>query len=193
MTISQNIYDAGYDQLEIERSKILLDNEILNFKIIVEDLIIDAITGYLTVLNYENSLLTTMKNFESVTKVLEVTQTMYNADSATLYDLKAAESSFAIAETNLFLAQQNLSIGKKSFKRVVGLEAINLDNVININANFNLDEIEEKALNNNLSLDLIKNDIQNKEILLLKEKKTKKPNLNLTGTAEYLSGKRRKF
>ena len=73
LTIIQNLYDAGYNQLEIERSKILLDNEILNFQIMVEDLILDAITGYLTVLNYKTSLQTTKKNFESVTKVLEET------------------------------------------------------------------------------------------------------------------------
>ena len=185
LTISQNLYDAGYNQLEIERSEILLDNEILNFKILVENLILDAISGYLTVLNYETSLENTNKNFESMTKVLEEINTMYNADAATLYDLKSAESSFAMAETNLFLAQQNLSIGKKSFKRIVGLEAIDLETIININSNLNLNEIEENAFNNNLSLQLLKNDIKNKEILLLKEKKTKKPNLDLTGTAEY--------
>ena len=185
LTISQNLYDAGYDQLEIERSEILLDNEILNFKILVENLILDAISGYLTVLNYETSLENTNKNFESMTKILEEINTMYNADAATLYDLKSAESSFAMAETNLFLAQQNLSIGKKSFKRIVGLDAIDLETIININSNLNLNEIEENALNNNLSLQLLKNDIKNKEILLLKEKKTKKPNLDLTGTAEY--------
>ena len=185
LTIIQNLYDAGYNQLEIERSKILLDNEILNFQIMVEDLILDAITGYLTVLNYKTSLQTTKKNFESVTKVLEETKIKYNADSATLYDLQIADSSFAMAETNLFSAKQNLSIGEKSFKRIVGLEAIDLESVINININLNLNEIEKNALNNNLSLELIKNDIQNKEILLLKEKKTKKPNLDLTGTAEY--------
>ena len=185
LTISQNLYDAGYDQLEIERSEILLDNEILNFKILVENLILDAISGYLTVLNYETSLENTNKNFESMTKILEEINTMYNADAATLYDLKSAESSFAMAEANLFLAQQNLSIGKKSFKRIVGLDAIDLETIININSNLNLNEIEENALNNNLSLQLLKNDIKNKEILLLKEKKTKKPNLDLTGTAEY--------
>ena len=185
LTIYQNLYDAGYDQLEIERSKILLDNEILNFKILVENLILDAISGYLTVLNYETSLENTNKNFESMTKILEEINTMYNADAATLYDLKSAESSFAMAEANLFLAQQNLSIGKKSFKRIVGLDAIDLETIININSNLNLNEIEENALNNNLSLQLLKNDIKNKEILLLKEKKTKKPNLDLTGTAEY--------
>ena len=185
LTISQNLYDAGYDQLEIERSEILLDNEIINFKILVENLILDAISGYLTVLNYETSLENTNKNFESMTKILEEINTMYNADAATLYDLKSAESSFAMAETNLFLAQQNLSIGKKSFKRIVGLEAIDLETIINIYSNLNLNEIEENALNNNLSLQLLKNDIKNKEILLLKEKKTKKPNLDLTGTAEY--------
>ena len=185
LTITQNLYDAGYNQLEIERSKILLDNEILNFNIMIENLILDAITGYLTVLNYETALKTTKKNFESVTKILDETKIKYEADDATLYDLQIAESSFAMSESNIFSAEQDLFIGKKTFKRIAALKAIDLDNVININTNLNLNEIEKNALNNNLSLKLIKNDIQNKEILLLKEKKTKKPNLDITGTTEY--------
>ena len=185
LTVTQSLYDGGYNQLEIDRSKILLNNEIINFKIMVQDLILDAITGYLTVLNYEASLQATNKNFESVTKVLDEIKIKYNADSATLYDLQTAESSFAITQANLYAAEQNLLIGKKTFKRIATLEANNLDNVINIDTNLQINEIEKNALKNNLSLELIKNDILNKEVLLLKEKKTKKPSLDLVGTTEY--------
>ena len=185
LTITQNLYDGGYDKAEIDRSKILLENEIIKFKIMVQDLILDAIKGYLIVLNYESSLKTTKKNFESVTKILDETKIKYNADSATLYDLQIAESSFAMAEANLFSDKQNLLIAQKTFQRIVALEAIDLENVINIDTNFQINEIEKKALNNNLSLKLLNNEILNKEFLLLKEKKTKKPNLNLVGTTEY--------
>ena len=113
LTITQNLYDGGYDKAEIDRSKILLENEIIKFKIMVQDLILDAIKGYLIVLNYESSLKTTKKNFESVTKILDETKIKYNADSATLYDLQIAESSFAIAEASLFSAEQNLLIAQK--------------------------------------------------------------------------------
>jgi len=184
LTITQNLYDAGYNQLEIDRSKILLNNEILNFKIMVEDLILEAITGYLTVLNYETALTATKKNFESVSKILEETKIKYNADSATLYDLQIAESSYAMTETNLFSAEQDLLIGRKTFKRIAVIEPNDLENVINIK-NLNLIEIENKALSNNLKLELLNNDILNKEILLLKEKKSKKPSLDLTGITEY--------
>ena len=185
LTITQNLYDGGYDKAEIDRSKILLENEIIKFKIMVQDLILDAIKGYLIVLNYESSLKTTKKNFESVTKILDETKIKYNADSATLYDLQIAESSFAMAEANLFSDKQNLLIAQKTFQRIVALEAIDLENAINIDTNFQINEIEKKALNNNLSLKLLNNEILNKEFLLLKEKKIKKPNLNLVGTTEY--------
>ena len=185
LTITKNLYDAGIDKLEIERSKILFQNEIINFNILLENLIIDAITGYLTVLNYESSLTANQKNFEFLNKLLEETKTKYDLGSATIYDLQKAESSFSMSEANLFAAQQNLEIAKKSFKLIVSKEAINLDNLIEINDNINLNNIEENALKNNLSFSLIKNDIKNKNILLLKEKKSKKPYLDLTGTAEY--------
>ena len=185
LTITQNLYDAGYNKKEIERSKILFNNEILNFQISVQNLILDAIEGYLTVLNYENSLKTTKKNFESVVKVLEETKTKFEVGAATIYDLQIAESSYAIAKSNLFSAEQNLLIGKKTFTRISGTEPIQLEDVVNINTDFNLSEIEKNALMNNFSLELIKNDIENKKLLLLKEKKTKKPNLDLVGSAEY--------
>ena len=185
ISITQNLYDAGYNNLEIERSKILYDNEIINFKIIVQDLILDAITGYLTVINYEKSLEETKKNFESVSKALEETKTKYNLGSSTLYELQSAESSFAIANANLFSAEQNVYISKKSFERIVGLKAIYLEDVVDINSSVNLLTIIDTAMVGNLNLQIIKNDIKNKEILLLKEKKTKQSNIDITGSAEY--------
>lgn len=185
LTVSQNLYDAGYNELEIERSKILYSNEILNFQILVENLILDAILGYLTVINYEKLLDTTNKNFEAVSKVLDETKTKFNLGVSTLYDLQIAESSFALAQANLFSANQNLLIGKRSFKRIVGLNAINLEDVIDINNDIDLTVIEDNTLKNNLSLKIIKNNIENIKILLLKEKKTKYPNLDLSANVEY--------
>ena len=124
LSITQNLFDAGYNDLEIERSKVLFDNEIIGFKIIIQDLILDAITGYLTVINYEKSLEATKKNFDFVSKALEeITKTKFELGSSTLYDdLQTAQSSYAIASSaNLFAAEQNVDISKKSFKRIVGL------------------------------------------------------------------------
>ena len=185
LSITQNLYDAGYNQLEVERSTILFNNEVLNFKILIQDLILDAITGYLTVLNYEKSLEATKKNFDSVLNALNITKIKYNLGATTLYDVQYAESSFALAQAELFAAEQNLIIGEKTFKRISGIEAINLEDVVEINTDITFDSIITNFIQHNLTLELFKNDIKNKEILLLKEKKTKKPILDLTGSAEY--------
>ena len=185
LNVTQNLYDAGYNDLEIVRSKILYDTEIINFKIILQDLILDAIMGYLVIINYEKSLEATLKNYESVLKALEETKTKFNLGSSTLYELQNSESLFAIAKVNLFVAEQNLTISKKSFERIVGLQPIDLEDVVDTDTSVNLLAVIDKAMDNNLNLKLIANDIKNKEILLLKEKKTKQPNLDLTGSAEY--------
>ena len=185
LNVTQNLYDAGYNDLEIVRSKILYDTEIINFKIILQDLILDAIMGYLVIINYEKSLEATLKNYESVLKALEETKTKFNLGSSTLYELQNSESLFAIAKVNLFVAEQNLAISKKSFERIVGLQPIDLEDVVDTDTSVNLLAVIDKAMDNNLNLKLIANDIKNKEILLLKEKKTKQPNLDLTGSAEY--------
>ena len=185
ITLSQNLYDAGYNDLEIERSKILYDDEIINFQIVTQDLILDAITGYLTVINFEKSMESTKKNYELVSKALEEIKTRYDIGTSTLYDLQSTESFYAISSANLFSSKKNLEISKKSFKRIVGLEAINLEDIIEIEENINLDTILDNAFSNNLNLKLISNNIKNHKILLLKEKKNKHPNLDITGTAEY--------
>ena len=185
LTVSQNLYDAGYNELEIARSKILFNDEVIQFKITLQNLILEAIEGYLTVINYEKSLEANQKNYDSVSKAFEETKTRFDIGSATLYDLQNAEASFAIASSNLFAAEQNVQISNKSFKRVVGLQAINLEDVLNINNLVNLSNTIETAMDQNLNLLLAISDIENKKILLLKEKKSKKPSLDISGTAEY--------
>ena len=185
LTVSQNLYDAGYNELEIARSKILFNDEVIQFKITLQSLILEAIEGYLTVINYEKYLEANQKNYDSMSKAFEETKTRFDIGSATLYELQNAEASFATASSNLFAAEQNVQISNKSFKRVVGLQAINLEDVLNINNLVNLSNTIETAMDQNLNLLLAISDIENKKILLLKEKKSKKPSLDISGTAEY--------
>ena len=190
LVISKNIYDAGVNKLEIERSKILYNNELVNFESTIENLILDAIEGYLTVINYEKSLEATKKNYDAVLKAIEEIKTKFDLGSATLYELQESEASFAIAKTNLFAAEQNLLISKKTFNRIEGLNAVNLDDYIQINYNIDLEDLTNNAFNNNLNLLLLENEILNKEILILKEKKSKKANIDISGTALYSDGSR---
>ena len=185
LSLTQNLYDAGEKNLEIERSKILFDKEIINFKISIQDLILSAINGYLTVINYEKSLEASNKNFDSVTRFLDETKTKFDLGSATLYDLQNAESACAIAETNLFIAQQNYDVSKITFNRIVGLEAVNLEDVVDLNKNIKLDLLIQNVENNNYSLALLDNDIHNTNILLSIERLSNKPSLDLSTSVEY--------
>ena len=56
ISITQNLYDGGEKNLEIERSKIIYENAVINFYKTVQDLSLTAVEGYLTVINYEKSL-----------------------------------------------------------------------------------------------------------------------------------------
>ncbi len=185
ISITQNIIDGGIKNLEIKRSKILYDNEVINFQKTIQDLILSAINGYLTVINYNKSLIANQKNFDSVSRFLEETKTRFNLGSATLYDLQNAESAYAIAETNLFAAQNNYDVSKITFKNIVGLNPVNLEEVVDFKQDLNLEKIISNALNNNYEILLIKNEIENKKILLAKEKKSKNPSLDITASAEY--------
>ena len=185
LSLSQNIYDAGEKDLEIERSKLLFDREVINFNVTIQNLILSAIEGYLTVINYEKSLEASNKNFDSVSRFLDETKTKFDLGSATLYDLQNAESAYAIAETNLFIAQQNYEVSKITFNRIVGLKAINLEDVIDLDRNINLNSFLENVEKNNYSLALLNNDIGNSNLLLAKEKLNNKPSLDLSTSVEY--------
>ena len=185
LSLSQNLYDAGEKNMEIDRSKILFDKEIINFKVTIQNLILSAIEGYLTVINYEKSLEASDKNFDSVTRFLDETKTKFNLGSATLYDLQNAESAYAIAETNLFIAQQNYNVSKLTFNRIVGLEPINLEEVVDVNKNVDLEIFIQNVENNNYTLTSLDNDIKNTSILLAKENLSNKPSLDLSTSVEY--------
>ena len=185
ISLTQNIFDGGNNNLEITRSKILYDNEIIYFKKTIQDLILTAINGYLTVISYEKSLDANKKNFDSVSRFLEETNTRFDLGSATLYDLQNAESAYALAETSLFTAQQNYDVSKIIFKRIVGLEAFNLEEVVDFSKDLKLNMIIDKALMNNYDLLLLNNEILNNKILLQKEKNSNKLSLDLSASAEY--------
>ena len=185
LTVTQNLFDSGFNNLEIDRSKILYNNEILYFKNTIQSLVLTAIEGYLSVINYKKSLEVNNKNFDSVSQVLEKTKTLYDLGSATLYELQNAESAFAIAQTNLFTAEQNYKISQKTFNRIVGKEPLKLEEVLDFDEEFNLNTIIQKTSTNNYDLLILKNDIRNIEILLAKEKQSKLPSLDLSASAEY--------
>ncbi|PPR48921.1 MAG: Outer membrane protein TolC [Alphaproteobacteria bacterium MarineAlpha5_Bin5] len=185
ISLTQNIFDGGNNNLEITRSKILYDNEIIYFKKTIQDLILTAINGYLTVISYEKSLDANKKNFDSVSRFLEETNTRFDLGSATLYDLQNAESAYALAETSLFTAQQNYDVSKIIFKRIVGLEAFNLEEIVDFSKDLKLNMIIDKTLMNNYDLLLLNNEILNNKILLQKEKNSNKLSLDLSASAEY--------
>ena len=185
ISLTQNIFDGGNNNLEITRSKILYDNEIIYFKKTIQNLILTAINGYLTVISYEKSLDANKKNFDSVSRFLEETNTRFDLGSATLYDLQNAESAYALAETSLFTAQQNYDVSKIIFKRIVGLEAFNLEEIVDFSKDLKLNMIIDKTLMNNYDLLLLNNEILNNKILLQKEKNSNKLSLDLSASAEY--------
>ena len=185
LTYTQNIFDAGVNNLEIDRSKILYENEIINFKQSIQDLILDAIDGYLTVINNQKLYDLNKKNYDSVSRVLEETITRYDLGSATLYDLQNAESAFATSETDLFIASQNYEVSKRVFARIVGLQPIELDEVVEFDDNLNIVNILDNVVTNNYDLLVLQNDMINKKILIEKEKKSNAPSLDLSASAEY--------
>ena len=185
LTVTQNLYDGGNNSIEVEKSKILFDKQVESFYITLNQLILSAIKGYLNVQLYEKSLDVTKKNYEIIKKLYEDTLSKKNLGISTLSDLKFAKSSYEIAKSNLLIAEGDLEIGKKTFKQIVGLDPINLQEFINLEKNFNYEDLFNSAIKYNHDLKLLVYDYEVSKIDLQIQKNDKLPTLDLTGEVAY--------
>ena len=185
LSVTQNLYDGGNKNLNLEKSKILFKKQIEDFNITINDLILSAINGYLSVQLYEKSLELTKKNYDIVKKIYDDTLNKRNLGVATLSELKNAESSFENAKSNLIIAEGNLKIGKKIFSQIVGLEANNLEDLVNIDDLNSFEEIFNYSLMNNHELIKLKYDLEISKLELDIQKNGKLPSLDLTGDISY--------
>ena len=185
ISITQNIFDSGEKNFEINKSKLIYENDIINFYKTVQDLSLTAIEGYLTVINYQKSLEASKKNYDSVLRFLEEIRLKYELGSSSITDLKNAESAFAIAETNLFTSEQNYEVSLKTFKSIVGKEAINLEDYVEIKKNLSFNNVLSNVYENNFNVLIAKNNIKIKKIDLSVEKSSNRPSLDITASTEY--------
>ncbi len=185
LTVKQNLYNGGRNNLELQKSLLLFDKQLENFNFTLNELILSAIRGYLTVKLYEKSLEVTEKNFEVIKKINDDAKKKYDLGVSTLSDLKNAESSFQDANTNLMIAKGDLKIGKETFEQIVGLEPIDLQDLIKFNNNKNKDDIFNTALINNHEINSLEFDIEISKIDLEIYKKVKLPSLDITGDLSY--------
>ena len=114
----------------------------------------------------------------------------FQLGSATITELKNAESAFSIAETNYFSAEQNYKVSLTTFKSIVGQEAINLEDYVNIDNDLNYENTLSKVYNDNFNMLIALNNIKIKEIDLSKEKSSNKPTIDITASTEYSDGSR---
>ena len=184
-TVKQNLYRGGRNQLELEKSKILFNKQLETFYSTINDLILRAIDGYLTVQLYNKSLIAIEKNFEVVEQIYLDTLNSKELGVSTLVDLKKAESSYEKAKSNLILAKSNLEVGNKTFKNIVGLDAFDLKSIIKVNKNISSNEVLNNALKNNHNLKILNLDYEASKLDLEINKRNKYPTFDLTGNATY--------
>lgn len=184
-TVKQNLYRGGRNELELEKSKILFNKQLETFYSTINDLILRAIDGYLTVQLYNKSLIAIEKNFEVVEQIYLDTLNSKELGVSTLVDLKKAESSYEKAKSNLILAKSNLEVGNKTFKNIVGLDAFDLKSIIKVNKNISSNEVLNNALKNNHNLKILNLDYEASKLDLEINKRSKYPTFDLTGNATY--------
>lgn len=185
LIVNQNIYDGGKKSLELERSKIILDKQVQNFYISLNNLILDAINGYLTVQVYEKILEATKKNHQVISRIYNDTVQKEKLGTASYVELINAESSYELSKSNLIMAEGNLEVGKNTFYRISGIKPIDLNNIINLNKEINEQNIIKNSLKNNNELNVLKLDYKDAQLQLDIKKRDKLPSFDLTGDLSY--------
>ena len=178
LIVNQNIYDGGKKNLGLERSKVVLDKQIQNFYINLNNLILDAIDGYLTVQVYEKILEATTKNNQVISRIYNDTVQKEKLGTASYVELINAESSYELSKSNLIMAQGNLNVGKNTFYRISGLKPIDLNNIINFNQEINEKTVKKNALKNNNELNILKLDYKDAKLQLDIKKRDKLPSFD---------------
>lgn len=138
-----------------KKSATLLKAQKLSFRINEQNLLLDAINTYLSVIRDGEILKAANDNVEILKKYLELVKHRFEFGEVTKTDIEQSKARLSDAESTRIQADGNLKVAKANFVKVFGVEPKNLsfpsyDNFPKIPRNF--EELDKLAKTNNLHL-----------------------------------------
>ncbi len=91
-----------------------------------QSVLLDAVTAYMNVLRDSAILDLQRRNVEVLNEQLRQTRDRFNVGEVTRTDVAQAESRLAAARSQVFTAEANLKTSRAAYRRVVGVEPVNL-------------------------------------------------------------------
>jgi outer membrane protein len=118
--VTENIYSGGQTKAETAQATDKVKAERANLVNIEQQVFINAVTAYVTVIENQQLLALAINNAQVLKEQLKATQDRFSVGEITRTDVAQSESSLAQAEAEVQTAQGNLQTSRATFEQVIG-------------------------------------------------------------------------
>jgi len=116
------LYQGGLLKNQILESKLLVDVDKSNTEKVKNDLVLNVVTTYLSVLSNEDLLKASIQQVDIAKQTLDKTQKNFDVGNNTLADLSQAKAAVSTADLNQTTAQNNLDISMLTLKQYMEMD-----------------------------------------------------------------------
>jgi outer membrane protein len=157
VTAQVTFFQGGQLRNQIIQNKILLDADKTNVAKVKNDLILNVVTTYLSVLSNQDLVTAAKQQISIANLTLDKSQKSFDAGNQTLADLSQAKAGLSTAELNLTTAQNSVASSLLTLKQYmemdpntdIAIERPDVSKLENINAEFDPSFVLKSALNVN--------------------------------------------
>jgi len=116
------LYQGGLLKNQILENKLLVDVDKSNTEKVKNDLVLNVVTTYLSVLTNQDLLKASIQQVDIAKQTLDKTQKLFDVGNNTLADLSQAKASVSTADLNQTTAQNNLDISVLTLKQYMEMD-----------------------------------------------------------------------
>ena len=121
-SVQVTLYQGGQLRNQIYQNKLLLDVDKTNTAKVKNDLLLNVVTDYLTILTDQDLVIAARQQIDIVNIALDRAQKSFNAGNQTLADLAQAKAQVSTAELNLTNAQNQVDLATLILKQYMELD-----------------------------------------------------------------------
>lgn len=189
ISLSQNIYAGGETQNEIKRLEAQYRVAQTDFKRLLEEETLKAITSYIDVVFTRESKEVNQKNMEVLSTIFEIVKAKYDAGALSIGELSNIEASVSNAKSQLSKTNSKFNNAMEYFKFITGelfQQTYPHEKIVHVEVD-PLEEILENIPKKNTSIISYGYTIQSKKSSLDKIKSSFRPSVDLLLSAEKVT------
>ena len=120
LTVTKPIYDGGEAKVDLNTARLKLDNAILSYRVVEQNVLINALTAHVNLVTARQRLQVEQTNVERLKQQVSASQLRVQLGDTTPTQLALTQSRLARAEASLISAETQLNIASATFRRFFG-------------------------------------------------------------------------